>query len=234
MPAAVLPVMATLREKADFLERELGLDPGLSIVETIGRAASELGIQEEVASLPLLQRAEACVAQTEGSPALPSAPKAVASLGSAGEQWRHPSLVVPAVASLVPSAAVAVPFATLVGGGALYNLEPSHRTWHEHDQLARSQGCTVAPDTNPEELEAVMRAAGGLTVWIGGNRHGRGNGPGAIGEPAQGSRTQLTPSPPTHTDLANLCALKQFQWSAPAALCSPAPGAGSCQTNHAL
>ena len=92
----------------------------------------------------------------------------MASLGSAGEQWRHPSLVVPAVASLVPSAAVAVPFATLVGGGALYNLEPSHRTWHEHDQLARSQGCTVAPVTNPVVMcDRLPWVSGNLPLTFG-------------------------------------------------------------------
>ena len=52
-------------------------------------------------------------------------------------------------------------------------------TWNEHDHSAMSMGGQLASITNAEENEQVTTISGGKTVWIGGMRKGRGNGPGA-------------------------------------------------------
>ena len=52
--------MAKVVDTVDYLRRELGLPLGLTVAESIDRAATELGIQKDVASLPLGSRAEAC------------------------------------------------------------------------------------------------------------------------------------------------------------------------------
>ena len=150
--------MSTLKDKAEILERELGFDPGLPIAETIDQAIVLLGLKEEVASLPLIQKAEACVIKLTGSTAPIPTGTVIVEAFSAGLPMTEPM--------------------GLVVGGA-YRLNHSHMNWHEHDHLARSQGCTLAPVTSREEQEAVMSAAGGQTVWIGAVRHGPGNGPGA-------------------------------------------------------
>jgi len=130
----------------------------MTIVETIDQAIIQLGLSKEAGSLTLIQKADACVSMITAAPV----PMAMAVGGGTYVQ----GTVVQAIG-------------TTVDGGAPYRLDPCPMTWHEHDHRARSQGCTVAPVTSREEMEAVMRAATGLTVWIGAGRHGRGNGPGA-------------------------------------------------------
>ena len=60
-----------------------------------------------------------------------------------------------------------------------YKFIPEEMTWNEHDHSAMSMGGQLASITNAEENEQVTTISGGKTVWIGGMRKGRGNGPGA-------------------------------------------------------
>ena len=60
--------MARVVDTVEYLRRELGLPLGLTMAETIDRAATELGIEKEVASLPLVIRAEACAASISKGP----------------------------------------------------------------------------------------------------------------------------------------------------------------------
>ncbi|MFL2493922.1 MAG: EF-hand domain-containing protein [Candidatus Thalassarchaeum sp.] len=56
---------------------------------------------------------------------------------------------------------------------------PEELTWNEHNHRATEMGGHLASITNAEENEQVARIAGGRSVWVGGVRKGRGNGPGA-------------------------------------------------------
>ena len=61
--------MGTLKEKADIIKRELGLEPGLPIADIINQACVQLGLVDEVGSLTLVQRADACISTLTGSAA---------------------------------------------------------------------------------------------------------------------------------------------------------------------
>ena len=59
-----------------------------------------------------------------------------------------------------------------------FRFIPDELTWYEHDAQARRMGGHLATITSSRENQDVRAVAGGRTVWIGGVRHGRGNGAG--------------------------------------------------------
>ena len=59
-----------------------------------------------------------------------------------------------------------------------FRFIPEELTWREHEANAR-RGGYLATITSSRENQDVRSAAGGRTVWIGGGRHGQGNGGGS-------------------------------------------------------
>ena len=60
-----------------------------------------------------------------------------------------------------------------------FRFIPEELTWREHEANARRMGGYLATITSSRENQDVRSAAGGRTVWIGGVRHGQGNGGGS-------------------------------------------------------
>ena len=146
----------TLMHQTNLIRVQLGYPAELPLAQVVERAEVDLGLSEQARGLKLVERVGLCL-QTLGVEASPA--------DMASVQPEMP-LVVGVI--VTPQASESA-----------YRLEAQHMTWAQHDQRARSQGCTLAPVTGREEWEAVMRAAAGQTVWIGAVRHGSGNGPGA-------------------------------------------------------
>ena len=59
--------MASLAEKAGTLRLQLGLPDDRTLIETVDEAVTLLGLADEVAGLPLIQKADACISTMMGS-----------------------------------------------------------------------------------------------------------------------------------------------------------------------
>ena len=59
--------MTSLAEKAGTLRLQLGLPDDRTLTETVDEAVTQLGLAKEVAGLPLIQKADACISTMMGS-----------------------------------------------------------------------------------------------------------------------------------------------------------------------
>ena len=59
--------MCSLAEKAGTLRLQLGLPDDRTLTETVDEAVTQLGLAKEVAGLPLIQKADACISTMMGS-----------------------------------------------------------------------------------------------------------------------------------------------------------------------
>ena len=66
LSSRLLDSMASLAEKAGTLRLQLGLPDDRTLTETVDEAVTQLGLAKEVAGLPLLQKADACISTMMG------------------------------------------------------------------------------------------------------------------------------------------------------------------------
>ena len=59
--------MTSLVEKIGTLRSQLGLPDDRTLTETVDEAVTQLGLAKEVAGLPLIQKADACISTMMGS-----------------------------------------------------------------------------------------------------------------------------------------------------------------------
>ena len=59
--------MTSLVEKIGTLRSQLGLADDRTLTETVDEAVTQLGLAKEVAGLPLMQKADACISAVMGS-----------------------------------------------------------------------------------------------------------------------------------------------------------------------
>ena len=60
-------MLCSLAEKAGTLRLQLGLPDDRTLTETVDEAVTQLGLAKEVAGLPLIQKADACISTMMGS-----------------------------------------------------------------------------------------------------------------------------------------------------------------------
>ena len=60
-------MLCSLAEKAGTLRLQLGLPDDRTLTETVDEAVTQLGLAKEVAGLPLIQKADACISAMMGS-----------------------------------------------------------------------------------------------------------------------------------------------------------------------
>ena len=152
--------MATLLEKAERLRVDLGFEQGLSLVKLVDLACNQLGLTAEMEGKPLPIKLDACLAVLGGSAETISPEVIEATIVEAVAQMG--TSVNPVSEQQQPK----------------YRLESRHMTWQQHEDSARQLGCTLASITSEADWQQACQAAAGQTVWIGGMRHGSGNGSG--------------------------------------------------------